>query len=327
MKPQKSGLLGDLDSIIGDVTSLSDLADFATVNIEANNLGASFEFETQMKFTKSFTFHILGPAGVGIPGFSIDGVFSIGPTFDPVLVASVSLTEPLSFTYGFAMQVPNNSLLSVDIVDPTKSSQSGFSGTTFSALPFALDNTTGAVGFSVAFRPTIELGITVVDKKFDPVNIFADIPKFEGTLALSNNVTAGCAATGTNLLLNTDFDFDLGLGASIDVFGLSINPQLNLFSTKVLPSSTCFNLGGGTTATTTGKAGPTGTGKVGPTGTAGLSPTGSGIGTGTGTGTGGFPLPTGGSGPYSNSTAPLPTGTGAARLRRAQELYFDLGRV
>ena len=243
-------------------------------------------------------------------------------------MAQIALSEPFKFTYGFDFKVPDGAGMTFDLVDLSKSSTQGFDGTTFEPLPFEVDTPTTGVNFSVAFRPTLSLGITVLDKNFDPVNAFLDVPKFQGTVALVEGVDDTCApaAGGSDhLSLNTDFVLDVGVGADINLFDvIKVQPAFPLASTTLAPFSTCIALGGGAVggpATSTvksgGLAGPTGSAPV-PTGTAPISTGTAPIPTGT------APIPTGTApiytGPVPTGTAPAPMGTGiAARAASAPE--------
>ena len=64
-----SGVENILDSLINP--TVSDLASSADISIVFNNFTAEFEFETSIQLTQSFSFHILGEDGIGIPGFSV----------------------------------------------------------------------------------------------------------------------------------------------------------------------------------------------------------------------------------------------------------------
>ena len=61
---------GFFGGILGGLKDISHIAEFAFVDIVANNLRASFDIETTIQFQKVFTFHLLG-GPVGLPGFSV----------------------------------------------------------------------------------------------------------------------------------------------------------------------------------------------------------------------------------------------------------------
>lgn len=69
----KSEVTGILDGIFDPKPNptIADLASNAGITVVFNNFAASFEFETSIQTSETFNYHILGPAGVGFPGFSV----------------------------------------------------------------------------------------------------------------------------------------------------------------------------------------------------------------------------------------------------------------
>ncbi|MCJ1396360.1 hypothetical protein MMC18_009250 [Xylographa bjoerkii] len=259
-------LISGIESILGSLTnsSVSDLASSADISIAFNNFTAEFEFETSIQLTQAFSFHILGEDGIGIPGFSIPGLFTVGPSFNPLIVAAIQLFQPVSFTYGFNFSVPDGSGFQIDMVNVANSLSSGFDSTAFTALPFTLLNFTPGVNVSIAFRPVIELGINVLDIDLDPVTIFADIPKYVVGLVPLANVDDNClplAVNGTGIgehvRLSSDFVLDLGVGAVTQITDtIAFIPSTPLLITTLFPMSTCIGPFGASTANATIAAGP-----------------------------------------------------------------------
>ena len=70
-------LKNEVTSILGSIfnpgpnPTIADLASNADITVVFNNFTASFEFETSIQLSETFNYHILGPAGVGFPGFSV----------------------------------------------------------------------------------------------------------------------------------------------------------------------------------------------------------------------------------------------------------------
>ena len=101
---------------------------------------------------------------------------------------------------------------------------------------------------TAAFRPIIEFGISVFNFDFEPVQVFADVPRYEGSLLLASGLDDNCnpsvASTTEHLSYRSDFTFDIGVGAKIDLTDkIAFAPQHVIASTRVFPSSTCFALG------------------------------------------------------------------------------------
>ncbi|MCJ1401528.1 hypothetical protein MMC11_004743 [Xylographa trunciseda] len=236
----------------------------ADIFIVFNNFTAEFEFETSIQLTQSFNFHILGEAGIGIPGFSIPGFFSIGPNSDPLIVAMIQLSQPVSFSYGFNFSVPDGSGFQIDMVNLANSQSMGFDSTAFTALPFTLLNFTPGVNVSIAFRPVIALGVNVLDIDLDPVTVFADIPKNVVGLVPLTNVDDNCVPLAVNstggsehVRLSSDFVLDLGVGAMAQITdNIAFIPSIPLLATTLFPMSTCIGPFGLSSANATIAAAP-----------------------------------------------------------------------
>ena len=244
----KTGLEGILGSLTGSSNmATKDLAAAADIDIVFNGFQAQFEFETSIQLTETFTFHLF-ETPVGFPGFSIPGLFSIGPAFDPTIVAQLTLFQPLSFTYGFNFTVPDGSGWNVDLVDNTKSTMTGFNNVQFEALPFTVLDFTPGLNVSLSFRPVISIGVNVLTIQVDPVTVFADVPKFNVGLVPLTDVDNNCAkvaapGTGANhLQVSTDFVVDVGVGANFQITsGISFSPFIPLLVNQVVnPTSTCL---------------------------------------------------------------------------------------
>jgi len=70
LRNEVSGILGSIFDPKPNLT-IADLASNAEITVIFNNFTASFEFETSIQLGETFNYHILGPAGVGFPGFSV----------------------------------------------------------------------------------------------------------------------------------------------------------------------------------------------------------------------------------------------------------------
>ena len=67
----KNDILGDVGSLFGSNPTVADLASSADLDIVFNNFTAEFAFETSIQASETFSYHILGDDGIGIPGFSV----------------------------------------------------------------------------------------------------------------------------------------------------------------------------------------------------------------------------------------------------------------
>ena len=174
---------------------------------------------------------------IGIPGWIIPQIATIGPILRPTLTFGVQLATSLTFTYGFDLTIPNNSTLHLDISDPAANStiNNGFLDTKFSALPFQskVDNINLTV--SAAFSPQLLLAVKVFD---DTASLAAgallDLPKLSATVAQVSGVDDHCNPLNasassekegkdgegvmlTNIVPRVDFDVGVLVEAKLDV--------------------------------------------------------------------------------------------------------------
>jgi hypothetical protein len=247
VKDEFANLIGDIFNPGQELKDIAQVFSAADVSIVFDGFGAEFLFETDINLDQNFTYHLL-PSPLTFGGLSLPGLFTLGASFDPVIVASMHTEEPLAFTYGFEFAVPDGSAFDIDMVDISASQKTGFDQTTFTPLPFSAGKFTPTLDLSLEFRPVVSLGVSLLSIQLDPVIVFADIPKFEATIALLLNaddncqaLSAGETADGVHVLLTGDFALDLGVGMDIGAIGaLEFNPSVILAQVTLFPFSTCF---------------------------------------------------------------------------------------
>jgi len=134
------------------------------------------------------------------------------------------------------------------MIDLSNSQKIGFDATTFTPLPFTLLNFTPGVDVSIAFRPVIAIGVSLLGIDIDPVTVFADIPKYVVGLVPLTNVDDNCqplainaTGGGEHLRLSSNFVLDLGVGAMVQLTtAIAFMPSIPILSTVLFPFSTCL---------------------------------------------------------------------------------------
>ncbi|TVY19051.1 hypothetical protein LARI1_G002024 [Lachnellula arida] len=70
----------------------------------ANNLGAHVELDTTLSLSTTQSFNKT-LTSIGLPGFEIPGIATVGPFFRPVITGSLQIQGAIDFTYGFDLKV------------------------------------------------------------------------------------------------------------------------------------------------------------------------------------------------------------------------------
>ncbi|EPS45189.1 hypothetical protein H072_825 [Dactylellina haptotyla CBS 200.50] len=100
---------------------------------------------------------------LGIPGMSIPGIFTLGPSLQYQVGFSLATSGVANFTVGVAAQVPNGAALLGDILNSENSGASGFEGSTIDPI-FNLNNIAVTAAASVYAQPVVAFGVKVLTK-------------------------------------------------------------------------------------------------------------------------------------------------------------------
>ena len=255
----------------------------------------------------------------------IPSVARVGPAINPALVFDFHVTKPITFDYGFTMGLPAPAILDIDFLDPLKSSATGFDAFNITKIPLTIhDDGGGRLEFAIAFRPQIEMGIQALTLDVDPMVIFVDLPKINGTMEKLENVDDKCSTVSNgadHLYYQHSMEMGVGIGGNINLLVINASPQMTLASkTKMYSYSTCISYGAKSTDHTTTDyhiSSPViGTGQM-VTGASAAMPTGNGPANAS--------TVSGMHGIYQNHTATNTSGTGAVKKRTASIHPRDFG--
>ncbi|KAL8809316.1 MAG: hypothetical protein Q9200_003514, partial [Gallowayella weberi] len=254
---------------------------------EANDFSAHIELEVTIEPTLSLLTYNAPMPSIGLPGFQIPGIGIVGPIFKPGIVVGAEISTKLDFTYGFNLTVPNNSSITLDLVDSEDSTITGFPNSKISALPFTASVDNVALTVSAAFRPELLLGVKVLTGIIG-AGIFFNLPTVAATISQVAHVNSKCEPVPKNSTSSTvngvledvlgslthvepSVEFDFGVLAEAQVNKFGAEGVHTIFNTSFPLPTACFEFDkgkmalGAVTPSSKGKAiaAPTGTGMAG----------------------------------------------------------------
>lgn len=198
--------MGNASEAMTETEEVIDFFRHGYVKLVAKSFKAHIELETTVQPKALIGIQIPLPQ-IGIPGFTIPGVATVGPIFNPSIELSVELSAQLDFTYGFDLIVPDDSEIVIDIANVTNSSVTGFQDTTATALPFQAGIDDISLTFAAAFKPEVLLGISVLNGQgLAGAGVLLSLPYIEAKISQVANVDHLCnpLSTTNNNLLQTD---------------------------------------------------------------------------------------------------------------------------
>ncbi|KAF8428321.1 hypothetical protein EV426DRAFT_337351 [Tirmania nivea] len=142
-----------------------------TISVGSNDM------KTPPTFSKSIATLPLG-------GIVIPQIFSLGPTLDFEMGASLSVDHDGSFTFGIKAALPNEAIINANVLDPLKSNASGFDGATAEAIPFTVGSLSGSMTASAFAMPVLSIGFEVLGGVFGAeTSIKFKVPSFNADIS------------------------------------------------------------------------------------------------------------------------------------------------
>ncbi|KAL9628320.1 MAG: hypothetical protein Q9204_005964 [Flavoplaca sp. TL-2023a] len=160
------------------------------------DIGATIEPSLEL-----FAYNVSMPS-IALPGFQIPRIGAVGPIFTPNIVIGSQISTQLEFTYGFDLTVPDNSSITLDLVNSEDSTITGFQDTSITALPFTSRVNNIALTVSAAFRPELLLGVEVLTGSIG-AGVFFNLPTVAATISQIAHVNSKCEPVPTNLTTST----------------------------------------------------------------------------------------------------------------------------
>ncbi|KAI9664530.1 MAG: hypothetical protein M1821_005976 [Bathelium mastoideum] len=251
-------------SIFGDFTFGSDafVFDESTFSLSggillmnATGFGGTFELEIAsglLSKTWHHTFYSQSVLGFGVPN-----VVNVGVLVELAATLEVQVQEAMDIVFGVDFRVPDGSYVNIDVIDPTNSSQHGFTyktGLTLGAVPFSANFSTPQLTVSMALEPKFVFGINVADNIIHAdAGAYIDIPRLSVEIDSLSNVDANCRpmnATNHGPALNSNLgnatnvvpsaEIDLGLIAEAGIGDLGPDAELTLASVVTTLPTACL---------------------------------------------------------------------------------------
>jgi hypothetical protein len=151
---------------------------------------------------------------------------------------TVEITEEVDVTFGLEFRVPDNSYIMLDVVDPSNSSQHGFTKSTglrINPTPFTANLSISSLSLSLALEPRIVFGASIAGNLVHAdAGAFIDVPKLSLDINSVGHVDAECnpmnsttsgpaippsLGNATNVVPSAEIDLGLEAGAGIGDIG------------------------------------------------------------------------------------------------------------
>ena len=110
---------GPFEVVIDDIVNYFETG---YVDLALDSFSAHIELESTVKPSASLVTYVAPFPDIGLPGFTIPKIASVGPILRPHITFGVQLATELDFTYGFDLSVPKNSTIHLDINHPIDNS-------------------------------------------------------------------------------------------------------------------------------------------------------------------------------------------------------------
>ncbi|TVY85315.1 hypothetical protein LSUE1_G000192 [Lachnellula suecica] len=217
VKCKDCSISGTIDIVEGEITlsnsttALGEAVDFINTGYfraVANNMSAHIELDTSLDLSITQSFNKSFPA-IGIPGFQIPGIATIGPFFQPVITGSLQMQGSVDFTYGFDMKVPDNSSILLNVGNLNESSSQGLyislprrcsktyqtlsDNAQISAIPLSASSPSIALTLGLGLRAELDLGINILSGDGSmAAGAFIDLPSLTVTISNLAGVNKQC---------------------------------------------------------------------------------------------------------------------------------------
>ena len=214
------GLLKSSEPVDSSNTTENAIQFFQDGYIElAAYFDAHVEIESVVVPSASLASYTAPFPDIDILGFTIPFIAEVGVVFRPQLSFGVQVAAELNFTYGFALDVPQNSNVMLDVHNSSKSNVTGFQQTQITALPFQAEVDSVNLTIAAAFTPQLLLTIGILDNAISAsAGAFLDLPKLEATVSKVSHVNETCdPVSPTEDLKDYIFDSLTNIVPSVEV--------------------------------------------------------------------------------------------------------------
>ncbi|KAF4630480.1 hypothetical protein G7Y89_g7655 [Cudoniella acicularis] len=247
----------------------------------ANNMSAHIEVDANLDLSASQSFNKTLTT-IGIPGFEIPGIATVGPSFSPVVKGSIAAVGEIDFGYGFDLTVPDNSSITLNIGNLTQSSVQGFNKAQLNALPLTATSPGITVTLGLTLEGQLNFGINVLNGEGKiEAGAFLDLPVLSATISTTSgddkcqpiaNLSAADALTThifpnlTHITGSIGVDVGLQVDAALsvaDVGSTSVGTTATLAGTTFTLPTACLSFDATKTALVSPTFTPTATAHAG----------------------------------------------------------------
>ncbi|KAF2689267.1 hypothetical protein K458DRAFT_427471 [Lentithecium fluviatile CBS 122367] len=215
-----------------------DFWDGGEITLVAHGMGAHVELLTNISLeTGDFSFNLYEvPLLLGV---SIKGVGSAGLLYAPDVNVNYSINGSFEFTYGFEINVPNDSRLFLDMTDPANSTIDGFQDTDVIPIPFqaTADIPSGAF-INVNLRHMVQIGFEFDETSWPlamELGVYLDLPRVGASINHLSDVDENCVALAQSQSANKEVakrvltnvyqitpavDWQVGIAGKFEAFGI-----------------------------------------------------------------------------------------------------------
>jgi hypothetical protein len=189
-------------------------------------------------------------------GYIVPGIGKLGIFFSPAISASMTITSPIKFNYGFDVTMPDSSV-KVDFGN-MDGEINGFD-VQVDALPFTANDTDPSLSISGVFMPRIPIGFEFGDADGDgnlpSGGISASVGIFASTPQITWTFTPGCGDNSTALAIRDEgaliniaptikigAGFDLSANVRIEGINPAIFTRVTLMSTEWALPTACYSV-------------------------------------------------------------------------------------
>ncbi|KAF3481169.1 uncharacterized protein GIQ15_03928 [Arthroderma uncinatum] len=129
------------------------------VALDVSGIFARMELELALDAGKELLNFSAPFPSIPLTPFAVPGIVQFGAIFTPQVSVSVTLSQPMNFSYGLEVLVPKDSSFNINLNEIKNSTAEGFEYTKFTEIPFQSSHGITDLTFAVSFSPQILLGI------------------------------------------------------------------------------------------------------------------------------------------------------------------------
>lgn len=213
----------DRDGAVNTTKEVVNFFESGFLEFRLDAFTAHLEFDSAVTASQQIQAFKIPFPQIPLSPFSIPGIATVGPTFNPNLVIGTKVASDLNFTYGFDLTIPPSTVI-IDIGNVTNSSITGFADAKITALPFQSEFNNIALTLSASFAPELLIGLSIFDGDgIAGAGVFLELPTVSATFSQVSHVNSKCEPAALSTSTDTT-------NATADVFAslTHLSPAVNM---------------------------------------------------------------------------------------------------